>query len=395
MARYERLKYQGIKNPRHLHIDSLKRLDLLVDVQTLTDRIGIWELLQRLSQTPTYIRPAFEFLSSVTIDHDDNITFRLLGEHRAITVQKLNTLLNTPTQGIRETPNIDEFWFEISGEKKTKKNKHLKTLKIQHPAIRYIQRLLANTIFPRGESAVNAKIDELFFIQAMMSPSKLLLDVGYFIIKHAIDLAQMQKGPGHIVFGAVVTIIAVELGVDLTGEQLALGPPRLDYEALKSYGLVRTQVSNNNQHSHLLANGVEMKFPLPRVNIHDKSTWLLIKPGPQASAADDRQPREEGEHHQQPQLSLDLAPPQPQPHTYDQVDPHAEILAYLERLDAKLGRIKDKLDGLKWMNIRYYNWALQRGMPYEEPPQNLFGEGFFANYPPPPFNQSPPPPDDE
>ncbi|KAL2925981.1 Very-long-chain 3-oxoacyl-CoA reductase [Bienertia sinuspersici] len=156
------------------------------DVYWLVNNIGWGNFIKK--KPPTYKKATLEFLSSL----------------------KAN-VLSLPTGGPRHTPkqwDANDTWNAIvcgiSWNKDGVKGNY-----IRHPAIRYIQRLLACTVLGRHDGGNNRK-DDLYFIHHMLQARE--IDTVAFLIKQMKTLANRSDTGGAIVQGGYVTLIALSLG---------------------------------------------------------------------------------------------------------------------------------------------------------------------------------------
>ncbi|KAL2931749.1 Fe/S biogenesis protein NfuA, partial [Bienertia sinuspersici] len=196
--------------------NALQSLHIEDDVNWLVNNIGWGNFIKK--QPPTYKKATLEFLSSLKANvsfgegfEQGLITFRLYNQDHSWTLAQLNEVLGLPTGGPRHTPkqwDANDTWNAIvcgiSWHKDGVKGNY-----IRHPAIRYIQRLLACTVLGRHDGGNNCK-DDLYFIHHMLQARE--IDTGAFLIKQMKTLANRSDTGGAIVQGGYVTLIALSLG---------------------------------------------------------------------------------------------------------------------------------------------------------------------------------------
>jgi hypothetical protein len=77
---------------------------------------------------------------------------------------------------------------------------------IEHPTLKYIQRVLSQSILGRGETSSKMSVKELFFLYCMLHNWKintLKPHVGYFVMNNLIKIIKNLKASGTISIGGV------------------------------------------------------------------------------------------------------------------------------------------------------------------------------------------------
>ncbi|KMS98576.1 hypothetical protein BVRB_4g092630 [Beta vulgaris subsp. vulgaris] len=244
-VKYERLFERGVTATHFCDIDALKTLTIDDDVRWLFSNVGWGNFL--MYKYPTYKRVTLEFMSSlkaVTYSKpgcgEGSITFRLYNEEHKWTLTRFNEILGLCPGGPRLTPqhwSADPVWQLLTGAT-TYDSKMSPANHIRHPALRYVQRLLANTVFGRQEGS-KARKDELFMIYQMLHA--LPIDTGAFFIKQMKELATTTTKKGAIVLGGLITPIALHLGHKerLLKEESIVGSDCIDIPACSLMGWIR------------------------------------------------------------------------------------------------------------------------------------------------------------
>lgn len=100
------------------------------------------------------------------------------------------------------------FWAEITG-KSHYEARAAKASSIHNPVFRYIHRVMASTIFGRGEAG-GVKVAELFILWAMVNGHP--VNTCYYLINHLASIA--EHGTGLTVVGGLISNIAGKFGLD-------------------------------------------------------------------------------------------------------------------------------------------------------------------------------------
>ncbi|KAL2941179.1 Histone-lysine N-methyltransferase SETD2 [Bienertia sinuspersici] len=215
-SKYETLFKRGVTSTRFCDIDALRALHIEEDVRWLFANVGWNNFL--MQKYPTYKRVTLEFLSSLrAVTHsgegcgEGSIIFQSYNEEHTWTLTKFNEVLGLPNGGPRLTSkywSADPIWRLLTDDSEYDSNNSPGN-HIRHPALRYVQRLLACTVFGRQEGS-KARKDELFMLDRMLHAQP--IDTGAFLIKQMRDLAYKSTTSGAIVLGGLITPIALYLG---------------------------------------------------------------------------------------------------------------------------------------------------------------------------------------
>ncbi|KNA23895.1 hypothetical protein SOVF_020210 [Spinacia oleracea] len=139
------------------------------------------------------------------------ITFQMYNETHTWTVAKFNEVLGLPTTGPRLTPkhwSAVPLWRILTGENDYD-SKESSITSVRHPALRYILKVFASTIFGRKEWGKVRKA-ELYMLYHMLHAQP--IDAGAFLVRQMQTLANTTTGGGVFVQGGLITPIALYLG---------------------------------------------------------------------------------------------------------------------------------------------------------------------------------------
>lgn len=131
-------------------------------------------------EAPTFERITLEFLSIIefklkkgwtgtTLYFGGTMSFRLYNVAHELTVEQLGEILHLPLYVpgvILDNFDAKTFWLAITGISDYVA-KGVKALGIQNPCFRYAQKVLAFTLFGRGDSTGVATQREMFFLFSM------------------------------------------------------------------------------------------------------------------------------------------------------------------------------------------------------------------------------------
>ena len=169
--RYASLHKRVILPTRYLDENSLNTLGMLEDMTAMLRHIG-WTTFTSFIN-PAYERITLEFLSSVSAEilqgkncEEGLIKFRLHNTDYTLELAELNAIFGFPSGGERRYPRIfneHAFWCRLSTTSQFVSSDS-KESHIHHPCFRYAHRLLAHTLFARGDSIAAVKKSELLFM---------------------------------------------------------------------------------------------------------------------------------------------------------------------------------------------------------------------------------------
>ncbi|KAL8517030.1 hypothetical protein ACS0TY_015313 [Phlomoides rotata] len=262
-----RAKKMSIKPTRYLDEDCIEALGIKDDVHELFGNIGWNEFM--VIKKPTYRELTMEVLSTIVVSYDnDNVpegmSFRLGNQDRYLTRFELNNIFHTPNyHGNDGYHNINSFdsqslWRSLARKSKTDRPffdpSHSKASLIRSPVFRYIQRVLANTIFARSEVG-SVRKEELYLIHCMIHNKP--VNMAIYLIN---QLARQCRAPvKKCQIGGFITHIADHFGSTHHLQfQPIHGDTLLDLQTLRRM----TFIEKVND-VHCLVIDKEASFPLP------------------------------------------------------------------------------------------------------------------------------------
>jgi len=105
--------------------------------------------------------------------------------------------------------NPATFWERITGLTQYNSRSN-KAINIHNPVLRYLQRVMACTIWGRKELGT-ARTDELFMSWAILNNRP--VNTCYYLLDYLTYVGTKSDGKGEIVVGGIIIYIARELGV--------------------------------------------------------------------------------------------------------------------------------------------------------------------------------------
>jgi hypothetical protein len=291
--RFDILRNRNCKNTPTLDFDSLRILGVEQEFLNLTGRIGFTPEFWAIEHN-SYEKLTLEFLSSLQLKYDVEeqpyVKFRMCSQTVHVPVANLRMWFGLPTNPTttklryREGLDKDHFWNLITGMRGCH-NKDYKGLNIPHPVLRCIQRVLACTIFARGETVSRANETDLMLLDHMLRPDAELErpDLMLFMIEHWLEIAKSHRTGGDITLGGYVTHIAQHLEYQIVGDTLCKGPTSLDIESFrlaKFIYLDKGPAGQRDRYYWCMPDGTRdhrLPFPAP-LSFEDRSTWLFTGP---------------------------------------------------------------------------------------------------------------------
>ena len=236
--KFQKMMGRKIVSNRYLHATSLIEIGLLEDINMYVHRMGWNEFI--LMQNPSYAIPTCEFLSSFEFnDRSLMLNFRLGNEEHALGLFELNDVFHFPkNQDANVAYDRHEFWREITGERGVfYEARSAKESRIRLPALKYLHRLMAHSLFPRKEGDSVVTTTELNVLHCMVHDRK--LDVCHALAGKLRDVA--TKPTGAIKVGGIVTAIAKYLNFDIENMpfEKVQGRHFIDTSMMEAMGLVR------------------------------------------------------------------------------------------------------------------------------------------------------------
>ena len=343
---------------RWIDTEALNDLGLTEQVQLLTQRLGLWDFL--CDAVPTYRDLTLLFLATFEHNRETDIaTFIMRNRRYTIYTRQLMELLGFPSNNenemddsctFRRDLNQDAFKRAICGAWTT-----LKASQIKHPALRYIQRVLAHTLFGRGETQCNFYKPELFYLYCMLRRNagemQFMPHIGDHLAKHFQHVASSTKANGVISCGGIITKLASALRLNLTRDQIVPGPITLDIPTLMHMLLIgRTHDGEGYYSKGPGPVGYALPLTVDVINPLARSTWLLQN---------------------EPTIDLEEAQEQQQ----DNQPPHGgpsnqDLMDFMVQQFASLNQRMDLIEDDAQMAHYYANMAFtqQGGEPSERPP---------------------------
>jgi hypothetical protein len=268
---------------RWIDVATINELGLGNSVEFLTSRINLWDFLTDI--VPTYRGITLEFLSSVEFCRATNvIKFSLGGSYFERTTYEIMQLLHLPhenSMSMNDTctydPDMPGYMFK-NAICHTGVLTHQQNRAILHPALRYIQRVLAHSLFGRGHTISKFFKPEIFFLYCMMRRSAneihLMPHFGYYLCKHLYTVATEHRPNGIITVGGIITKIARALHINVPDDVVG-GPTTLNLDGLTQMRLIIRATANSPWLSTGLGNN-HYQLPLEEdIDPTKRSTWKL------------------------------------------------------------------------------------------------------------------------
>lgn len=299
---------------RWVDMPTVNELGLTGQVELLTQRLFLWDFL--CDAVPTYKGITIQFLA--TFEHNreiDTVSFIIKNRQYLIYTKQLMELLGFPSTNEGEMNDSctfqrdlsqDAFKRAICGACPTQK-----ASQIVHPALRYIQRVLAHTIFGRGETQCNFYKPELFYLYCMLRRNNgemhFMPHFGDHLAKHFQHVATSTRGNGNISCGGIITKIASALRLDLSQDEPIDGPITIDIPTLLHMHLIgRNQIGEGYFSKGPGSVGYALPLTVDTINPHSLPTWLLrneptiaIEDAQPAQEQQDNEPQNVGPTNQQ------------------------------------------------------------------------------------------------
>lgn len=346
--RYNMLVKRKIFATRYVDDSALQTLGLLDDIRWMFDRVG-WNYFMSL-KSPTYVKLTLEFLSSIETQvitgrecDKGRVAFRLFNNEHVLTLSEFNAIYHLPDGGARRLSkdfSDHGFWNDISG-KVTYQAALAKASNIYNPCFKYVQRLMANTLFGRGESEGVARQTELYFLWAMIENFD--IDTGAYLARQFERVAKASKGG--IVIGGLITPIAIALNYANQISELAelQGNTRIDLEACLAIKMI---TKLNDVYHLILPDGSTMALPNPvRTTVRNRANWKF-----------------EGVTDEPEEPYLQLPPPsEPNSPSSSHHHENPDLNARMATMEEEQQRQGHVLDRMNTMMSAMYNWHISQG----------------------------------
>ncbi|KAJ4756217.1 hypothetical protein LUZ62_090622 [Rhynchospora pubera] len=208
-----------IENTRAVDLDILEKIGILEPFLAISEKGGIMRKFWDIKR-PAYKRLTVEFLSSLTVQEEDEVfvmRYRLLDTDYETDALELCEYMGFTPGGEYKGKYSSNLWGQISGDT-GKAGEQPKGKSIQHPVIRIMQRALSNTLFARGESSSKIRKEEFMVLTRMLYgvANYPKLDLGVMMMKYWEGIAKLRrKGEGQVTIGGYVTYLAEMNGIPL------------------------------------------------------------------------------------------------------------------------------------------------------------------------------------
>lgn len=228
----------------------------------------------------------------------------------------------------------DQFWLQITG-KRDYSSKNAKASKIHNPVLRYLHRVMACTIFGRGEPGT-VRADELFLLWAMMH--KCQVNTGYYLLSHLAQVAESTSGK--IAVGGVVTYIAEHLGMDLSEEHQGLdGGDEIDINTCIQMRIIKPFDVNRQRFRLLISDKDSILLPNPdKTNILVPENLLYLDAAPQ---------EQEEQLDQEDHMMDEEAEQQPAQGGHEMPDWYASMMTEMQRVSTAQERLSTDVRELR------------------------------------------------
>ncbi|KAJ1394281.1 hypothetical protein SESBI_34384 [Sesbania bispinosa] len=284
--RYDQLVKRKLGPTRYIDEQTLEFFGFLDDVHYMLDNVGMRHFVAM--KHPGYERITLEFLSYVSAniirgkgDEYVKIKFRLNNEDHILTLETFNDIFGLPKGGelkpIRDF-SAHSFWYDITRQLDYDAS-NAKASSIQNPCFRYVHRIIAHTIFGRGDSASTVRRPELFIFWSMLNGCN--VDIGSYLARHFEKVG--KAGAGELVLGGLITPIAHYFNIDLSADKKIHGNSRFDIESLLKMKVV---VKHGDSYClNVLGNPDPHSLLDPeRTTVRNRNNWTFHTAGPPPAA---------------------------------------------------------------------------------------------------------------
>ena len=194
---------------------TVHNLNLRDDINTFVQNIG-WTTFAGMD-FPTFKEITFEILSTIRSTYHPHqagnptcIFFRCMGEDRQLTMEGFNQIFGFPNVGL--TWYTSDFsptlaWRQLTDQYEYSPRSS-KASHIRNHVLRYLHRVMALSLFGRGESTGVVSRVELLFLWAMAN--NVQVNSGAWFLKHLLHVAKSPTGK--ICVGGLLTAIAQHFG---------------------------------------------------------------------------------------------------------------------------------------------------------------------------------------
>jgi hypothetical protein len=285
--RYKVLITKPLHPCRYPHFHTMNTLGIRDNAFELLNRLGWGEML---SPMRGYENFTYEFLSSIQFkkdklnlnDPDHRVSFRLLNIDYEMSLENFCTEMGFANAGFihdswnqalkPEDYNPASFWTRITGLDQYVSRSN-KASNIHNPVLRYLQRVMACTIWGRKEVGT-CRTDEIFMLWAMLHNYP--VNTCFYMLDYLASIGTKPNLVADIVVGGVITFIASKFGVsEEEGIHEIQGNNRLNIETLISMKFI----THHPPMQYALKLNVPILFLLPnpsRTNTEVEENWLYV-----------------------------------------------------------------------------------------------------------------------
>ena len=257
--RYTILISNSLHPSRYPDSHTLNMLELSADVYRLIGRLGWTDLLKPMR---VYENFTYEFLNSIIftknkLDFDNpkhRVSFWLMNVNYDMSLQHFCDTLGFANEGyIHDSwdPSLKPdnyqpaaFWERITGLTQFVSRAN-KASNIHNPVLRYLQRVMACTIWGRTELG-NTRTDELFMLWAMLYNHP--VNTCFYLIDYLDFVGTRPAGKGDIVVGGIITYIGRHFGIgEDEGIKQIEGNNRLNMDTLIAINFIKPRPPLHHQ----------------------------------------------------------------------------------------------------------------------------------------------------
>lgn len=210
---FKKIKSRRIRGQRYINHDVLRLLNIENEFRGGLRKIG-WPSLMNMD-APTYYNPTMEFVSSFRYHEQklNAVQFRLANTDFEMTLNELGLIFGWPRLGTTTKPETGfekRFWKELTGTPEDQFDiRNCKASKLRDVALVYFHRVLALTLYGRGECHGTVNQRELEILWCWVRGKKVDF-TSYFCDR---IVWQQSRGFGELICGGFVTMIAEAVGL--------------------------------------------------------------------------------------------------------------------------------------------------------------------------------------
>jgi hypothetical protein len=294
----EQIRAKTVISSPIIGFEAINQLGISTEFDVMSRRVGFgptfWEIPREYVAFPELTH---DFLASVTLyepeDDEPSIGFLLYGEYYWVYVSTMRTWFGFPepeTQYIGYGPDTGvpenlsdgraEFWYRLTGQEPAPNSPNdFRVNHIIHPALRYMCRTLAHTIFARGESSLRPTHEDLRLLATMLRHRRdgfRRPDLMMMMVRHWVSIRGFGRSTGQITCGSYITCIASYLQIDIQ-RRLRITPPyTIDLGKIRQYNWITITPSEVEPIITWLTTRGHVVLPLRHsLDPFDDRTWRL------------------------------------------------------------------------------------------------------------------------